>query len=169
MPHARRPAAVLAVALFAPAAAGAFPWSTDMYRGQSVQAFELPPRVMPGGTLAVTGAPPPLPREEAARVLRNPLAPTPEHLARGRELFLITCATCHGPDARGDGPTAHRTILPPADLTAGTPAQRTDGYLYATIRGGSIVMPAYGDATSDVERWEIVLYLRALQRQGRMP
>jgi len=164
----RRLQSAVGLVLGAAAAAGAFPWSTDMYRGQAVQAFELPPRVMPGGTLPVTGAPPPLAPEQAAR-LRNPLPPTPEHLARGRELFLITCATCHGADARGDGPTAHRTILPPANLTAGMPAQRTDGYLYATIRGGSFVMPAYGDATSDVERWEIVLYLRALQMHGSTP
>jgi mono/diheme cytochrome c family protein len=149
--------------------ASAFPWSTDMYVGPAVQPFALPPRTMPGQVLPVSGGPPPMAREEAAHALRSPLAATPDHLARGGKLFLITCATCHGADGRGDGPTAFQTILPPANLTAGQPAQRTDGYLYATIRDGGNVMPAYGDATSDLDRWEIVLYLRELQAQAGVP
>ena len=45
--------------------------------------------------------------------------------------------------------------VPPADLTAGVAAQRTDGYIYATIRNGSIVMPSYADAMSpgSVGKW----------------
>jgi hypothetical protein len=57
-------------------------------------------------------------------------------------------------------------VLPPPDLTFAQPAQRSDGYLYATIRNGSIVMPAYGDAMSADERWQVVLFLRKLQ--GRL-
>ena len=154
-----------AVALLVPASAGAFPWSTDMYRGQAVQPLAVTPRVMPPGTLPVQGGEPPMSREKASRVLENPLRPTPDDLARGQKLFLLTCATCHGPEGQGNGPTAKQTALPPADLTAGPAAQRTDGYLYATIRNGGTVMPPYGDATSPRERWQIVLWLRALQRQ----
>lgn len=160
----RRRDLIAAVALLVPAAACAFPWSTDMYRGQAVQPFAVSPRVMPPGTLPVQGGEPPMSREKASRVLENPLRPTPGHLKRGQELFLLTCATCHGREGQGNGPTARRTI-PPADLTAEPAAQRTDGYLYATIRNGGTVMPAYGDATSPRERWQIVLWLRALQRQ----
>jgi mono/diheme cytochrome c family protein len=163
--EAWRRLALVAAAVLVPATARAFPWSTDMFRGPAVQPFELTPRVTPAGALPVRGGEPRMSREDAERALRNPLAATPEHLARGRDLFLITCATCHGPDGKGDGPTAHRTIIPPANLTEGQPAQRTDGYLYATIRDGGIVMPAYGDAVSPLERWEIVLHLRALQQQ----
>jgi mono/diheme cytochrome c family protein len=156
--------AAAALAL-APGTARAFPWSTDLYRGDSVQPFDQAPRVMPPGTLPVRGGDPEMAREEASRAVANPLRATPEHLARGKELFTVVCATCHGESGKGNGPTAHRTIIPPADLTGGQPVQRTDGYLYATIRNGSIVMPAYGDAATEVERWEIVLWVRELQRQ----
>jgi hypothetical protein len=144
----------------------AFPWSKDMFRGSSVQPLAVPPRNMPPGTLPVRGGEPPMSRREADGILVNPIGPTPERLKNGAMLFRTYCMVCHGKTGEGDGPVASQMILPPADLTMGQPAQRTDGYLYATIRDGSIVMPAYLDAMSSTERWEIVLYLRQLQ--GKM-
>jgi mono/diheme cytochrome c family protein len=35
----------------------------------------------------------------------------------GRKLFMQYCATCHGAEARGDGPTAKMLKKAPADLT----------------------------------------------------
>lgn len=153
----------LAVMLCGTRQAAAFPWSTDMFRGPAVQPLAVPPRNMPSGTLPVRGGEPPMSREEAAAVLENPLSPTPERLKHGEALFQIYCMPCHGATGEGNGPVASQTILPPADLTSGQPEQRTDGYLYATIRNGSIVMPAYPDAMSSTERWELVWYLRQLQ------
>lgn len=146
--------------------AAAFPWSTDMFRGPTVPPLAVPPRVMPSGTLPVHGGEPPMTREEAAGSRRNPLAPTAVHLRHGAELFKTHCAPCHGGAGKGVGPVAFQMIVPPPDLTAAQPAERTDGYLYATIRNGGVVMPAYGDAMSAQERWEVVLYLRHLQ--GRL-
>ena len=38
--------------------------------------------------------------------------------AKGRDLFLANCSTCHGADAIGDGPMAPALARPPANLTA---------------------------------------------------
>ncbi len=146
--------------------ATAFPWSTDMFRGPAVQPLALPPRNMPPGTLPVQGGEPPLIREEADDSLRNPVTPTAAHLHSGAALFATHCAPCHGDAGKGNGPVAFQMIVSPPDLTTAQPAERSDGYLDATIRNGSIVMPAYGDAMAADERWEIVLYLRHLQ--GRL-
>jgi len=148
--------------LLSPRSAKAFPWSTDMFRGQSVQPLALPPRNMPPGTLPVRGEPP-MNRKQADGTLHNPLTPTAAHLSHGEALFQTNCVPCHGRTAQGNGPVAFQMLIPPPDLTTAQPAERTDGYLYATIRNGSIVMPAYGDAMSSDERWELVLYLRQLQ------
>jgi mono/diheme cytochrome c family protein len=43
----------------------------------------------------------------------------------GQELFGTFCASCHGPDARGNGPVAFTLKRPPADLT--TIASRNGG------------------------------------------
>jgi mono/diheme cytochrome c family protein len=142
--------------------AGAFPWSIDMFRGESVQALAKAPRVMPRGTLPINGEAP-MSREVAAATLHNPLKPTAEGLAAGRILYDDNCSVCHGDKGHGDGTVSFLLRVPPANLTAGVAAQRSDGYIYATIRDGSIVMPSYGDAMSSHERWEVVLYLRSLQ------
>ncbi len=34
-----------------------------------------------------------------------------------RQLYLRSCASCHGVDGRGDGPVAPALVVPPADLT----------------------------------------------------
>jgi mono/diheme cytochrome c family protein len=166
---ARDRVATLAIALVlvGDGAAGGFPWSIDMFRGPSVQPLAQPPRVTPQGALPVSGGERPMTREEAALKLRNPLAATPAHLEHGRELFETNCAPCHGSLGKGDGPVATHTGKPATDLTVGPPTERSDGYLYAVSRNGTGVMPPYGDATSVVERWELVMYLRQLQHGAR--
>ena len=43
--------------------------------------------------------------------------PDPGAPASGRNTYLRYCASCHGMDARGDGPLATSLTTPPADLT----------------------------------------------------
>jgi mono/diheme cytochrome c family protein len=158
--------AILLCGLLAAAAhrAGAFPWSIDMFRGESVQAMAKSPRVMPPGTMPIDGEAP-MSREAASTALHNPFKPSAAALQVGKTLFDDNCAACHGYNARGDGPVRFLLRIPPADLTGGVSVQRSDGYIYATIRNGSIVMPSYADAMSATERWQVVLYLRSLQKR----
>jgi mono/diheme cytochrome c family protein len=158
-------AASVAVLLMTAVCAGAFPWSIDMFRGESVQALSRAPRNMPAGTLPVNGVSP-ISRERAAATLHNPVKPTPDVLAHGKFLFDTDCAVCHDTSGRGDGPVRFLLRIPPADLTRGIPTERSDGYIFATIRNGSFVMPAYGDAMSAHEMWEVVLYVRSLQQSS---
>src|SRR5436305_7712996 len=82
----------------------AFPWSTDMYQGAAVQPLEIAPRVMPDGTLPVSGIhynvhygqPHGMPTSAAILPMKlelmtvreqNPLQPSSENLAHGRVLF----------------------------------------------------------------------------------
>lgn len=50
---------------------------------------------------------------------RNPLAVNASTLAAGKTAFTRNCATCHGSDARGDGPAALALDPKPADLNTG--------------------------------------------------
>jgi mono/diheme cytochrome c family protein len=101
-------------------------------------------------------------RIEAGEKLQNPVDRTATSVENGKRLFQIYCALCHGPDAKGAGPVASK-FVPPPDLTLEIFRQRTDGFLYATIRDGGALMPGQREALSPRERWDIVNYLRDVQ------
>ena len=175
-------AVALAVTGAAPLPAHAFPWSIDMFRGPSLQPLAVAPRAMPAGTLPTDGihynihygqpvgmpdeaAIPPMKLELMTVRLQNPLQPTPQVLAHGKELFETTCSPCHGLKGRGDGSVVHLLQHKPANLMTGVSKNLPDGYIFGYIRNGGIWMPSYDDAMSSKERWEVVVYLRSLEKK----
>ena len=76
--------------------------------------------------------------------------------SRGSETFRVYCSSCHGREARGDGPLAIDLKVPPANLTL--LSNNNDGefpfdMIMETIQHGRDVsghgsqdMPAWGDA-----------------------
>jgi mono/diheme cytochrome c family protein len=70
----------------------------------------------------------------------------------GAHMFMAYCASCHGKDAKGNGPVATALKQPPADLT--TLAKRHEGkfpdrYVQDVLRNG-VKAPAHGDAEMPV-------------------
>jgi len=116
------------------------------------------------GTVARGHLPFPYATPEAASALGNPLPRTAATLQEGRRLFDDHCAVCHG--AVGDGvPTLSSAYgAKPANLHSAAIRGYTDGRLYGVIVLGKNSMPAYAADLSEGERWEVVHYLRALQR-----
>ena len=124
------------------------------------RVFAMPAGVVPRGAQAL------VPREQrdVAAKIPNPVKPTRESVAVGKERFDVFCLPCHGAEAKGGvtGPVATK-FIPPPDLTnAELHRQRTDGYWHSYIMVGGAVMPAYGEALSSQEAWHIVNYLRSL-------
>jgi len=124
------------------------------------RVFAMPAGVVPRGGQVV------IPREqrELATKVPNPVKPTKESVALGKERYGVFCAPCHGPEAKGGvtGPVATKFIPPPDITNAELQRQRTDGYWHSYILVGGAVMPAYGEALSSQEAWHIVNYLRSL-------
>lgn len=94
----------------------------------------------------------------------NPVASTPETLAKGEVLFQNNCVICHGKTGMGDGP-AGQMLKPPASnlsVVVAAPAT-TDGYLFWTItEGGGVIktaMPSF-KSLPEQDRWTIIRYLR---------
>jgi cytochrome c553 len=124
--------ATIALALMmaiSPAPADCFPWSIDMYRGPEVQPLAEAPRVTPADTLPVHGEPP-MSLEQMTIKMHDPLQPTAQNLAAGREQFETYCAPCHGATGQGNGPVAHVLSKPPKNLISGTSKDLPDGYIY---------------------------------------
>jgi mono/diheme cytochrome c family protein len=157
----------VAIAIAAlPAPAVCFPWSIDMYRGPEIQPFAKAPRVTPADTIPVHGGEPPMNLEQATIKMHNPLQPTPENLARGKQQFDTYCAPCHGESGRGSGPVAHLLAKPPKDLIAGSSKFLPDGYIYGAIRDGILSMPSYAVEMPPEQRWQAVMYIRSMQSEA---
>ena len=72
----------------------------------------------------------------------------------GRDIFRYYCATCHGRDARGNGPTASALKKPPANLTnlaANNHGQFPVERVKAFVTKGGTEPPAHG--SSDMPVW----------------
>jgi mono/diheme cytochrome c family protein len=102
---------------------------------------------------------------DAAAARKNPVPATAESVKRGGELFAIYCTPCHGETGKGDGLVATK-FVPPADLTnPDLQKARTDGFWQHYLTTGGVLMPAYGEALSAEERWEVVNFVRTLAKR----
>ena len=103
-----------------------------------------------------------------ARVLTNPVTADERSLVRGRKLYQINCAVCHGDRGAADGPVT-KYGLPVLAIGAGSNAATkfSDGVIFGIIRNGRGLMPSY-NRIEELERWDLINYLRGLQA-GTVP
>ena len=106
------------------------------------------------------------PREQAEpQAAANPIEPTAESRAIGRQRYVFMCRECHGNRGRGDGDMAHAGGVP-SDFTDDVwDHGESDGEIFAVIKEGvSADMQGYANRLSDEEIWHVVNYLRSLSR-----
>jgi len=88
---------------------------------------------------------------------------TPEKdSALGKKSVETNCASCHGPQGKGDGPAAAALSPKPANWTGDKTKKETDGELFWKISNGRGPMPPWKHLP-EKERWQIVNYIRELQ------
>lgn len=91
--------------------------------------------------------------------------PTPEIIARGKELFNTTCVSCHGETGAGNGPAGAALNPPPRNFTDLTAQQWKNGQkisnMYVTLQEG---IPNTGMASfsniSPEDRLALISYVR---------
>lgn len=96
----------------------------------------------------------------------NPVESSDIVLRQGGELFLNSCAVCHGANGRGaQGSDPLHNHGAAADLTNDRTRLQTDGDLYYRISNGvpGTEMAAHDMALTEEERWALVYHLRFLQ------
>jgi mono/diheme cytochrome c family protein len=103
-----------------------------------------------------------------AVALTNPVPADERSLNRGRIMFELYCAVCHGANGlSAEAPIAPKHPMMVAfNLAMGAATTYTDGYIYGMIRVGRGLMPSYGHQVPHFDRWHIVNYVRQLQRQA---
>jgi cbb3-type cytochrome c oxidase subunit III len=102
-------------------------------------------------------------RNDEAQKLKNPVPGGDESIEAGKKGYKRHCASCHGPNGKGDGGMA-LSGGSPSDLTDETwDYGSTDGEIFVSIRDGvSNDMLAYKEKLTDKQIWEVVHYIRSL-------
>jgi mono/diheme cytochrome c family protein len=153
-------------------------WFTDFRRQPKVDPWEsvadsIPPRANPQFSVPMHGTSAPgfafgrgatIADVNAMSSIANPVAADERSLRSGAQQYQINCAVCHGARGEGDGPVT-RFGFPPIRIGSGSNAATTlsDGYIFGIIRNGRGLMPPY-NRLEEGERWDLINYLRTLQR-----
>lgn len=103
-------------------------------------------------------------------LIDNPFPITKDGLARGKNLYNIYCAICHGEKGNGMGYLYNEDENPnakypnaPANFLRVDMLAASNGRYYNAIMYGYNAMGAHKDKISYEERWQVIHYIRSLQ------
>ncbi len=98
----------------------------------------------------------------------NPFPLTKEGLERGKTLYNLYCAICHGEKGDGQGYIVtmpdSKYLAQPKNLIDEEMIKAKDGRFYFAIMYGKNVMGGYADKLSYEERWQVIHHIRSLQQ-----
>jgi mono/diheme cytochrome c family protein len=135
------------------------PFPSQMVNQDSVGYVQGPRLAVPIESIPVQG-----PVLIADQPAIEPVPPTADSLQRGSVLYNIDCALCHGANGTGDGPLSKHFTPPPADLTGQDVEELPDSDIFLAITQGRGDMLALAENLSPSERWDVVNYVRSLQK-----
>jgi len=103
----------------------------------------------------------------SAKKIKNPLAKVVSASKKGKLLFKTNCVVCHGDKGKGNGVAAVALNPKPADLSSDRVKKETDGEIFWKITNGKAAMPAWKGTLKTEQRWQLVNYIRTLQKQKK--
>ncbi len=96
--------------------------------------------------------------------IENPYKSDVKAAGAGQKIFNQMCYICHGLQGKGDGAGGMSLNPKPANFLSAAIKAETDGNLFWKMTEGRGPMASYKDVYSDKQRWELVNYIRKLQK-----
>src|SRR5271156_5724594 len=95
---------------------------------------------------------------------KNPLPETDEVVSQGQEVFLGSCAQCHGADGRADTNIGRNMAPPVMDLSSSHVQHWSDAELFWIIQNGVRLsgMPSWKSSISDNDTWKLARFIHKL-------
>jgi mono/diheme cytochrome c family protein len=97
---------------------------------------------------------------------KNPLPETAEIVSQGQQVFVESCALCHGGDGRGQTSIGRHMDPHAMDLHSAHVQHWSDGELFWIIRNGVRLtgMPSWQSSISDDDTWKLARFIHSLPR-----
>jgi cytochrome c len=109
---------------------------------------------------------------KAGKELSNPFETSDENLEKGKQLFGMFCAHCHGYNGDGKGSITHPVYSAIPSYADDVMIRRTGGHMnelkagniYHAIYYGLNAMGPHNSQLTNDERWLITMYVQELQK-----
>jgi len=156
-----------------------YQYMPDMYEPVGYEAYQ-PVYFLPDGSLALLPAENTITRGTVPYEIANDMAGklesraqlspldslnTEVNLAKGKELYDIYCAICHGPKGAGQGTLVKREKILGVPSYADVGRDITVGSTYHVIYYGLNAMGSYAGQLDHTERWQVSEYVMKLKAE----
>ena len=127
----------------------------DMHDQVSIKPQEAPRRSTPSEAVPIQG------KETVTwqSQLNNPVSTSDFSVQRGKEIYMINCALCHGTPETQPGAVGRKLVPPPPNLQDPRIKALNDSDVFKRISLGFGRMPAFQLVISATDRWHLVNYL----------
>jgi len=95
----------------------------------------------------------------------NPFKNKESATFEGKKIFNQMCVLCHGLQGKGNGEAGLSLEKKPANFLALNVVKETDGAIFWKMTQGKPPMASYEGLLSEVQRWELVNYIRQLEKK----
>lgn len=102
--------------------------------------------------------------ERAATEIKSPLLSEKKHVLRGKEIYTTMCTHCHGEAGHGDGAISKNGHIQGIPDYATKLKDLPEGKMYHTITYGKGLMGQHASQLNQLERWQVIEYVKLLQQ-----
>lgn len=103
---------------------------------------------------------------EYTKGLKNPFAGNTVATAEGKVIYEQMCVLCHGITGKGNGEAGLSLEKKPANFLAlKNIPNESDGEIFWKITVGKPPMSSYDELLSEDQRWQLVNYIRELNKK----
>lgn len=102
--------------------------------------------------------------ERAAAEIKSPIKATKKNVLRGKEIYTYMCTHCHGEAGHGDGAISKNGHIQGIPDYATKLKDLPEGKMFHSITYGKGLMGQHASQLNQLERWQIIEYVKLLQQ-----